>query len=73
MEKVFIGVLAGIVSPCVVAAAHGLLNFIYYAQYQSHMMDTLCLMQEALDLFHTNKDVFVDEGKHFFYLKSIPC
>ena len=65
MEKVFIGVLAGIVSPHIVAAAHGLLDSIDYAQYQSHTTDTLCLMQEALDLFHTNKDVFIDEGKHF--------
>ncbi|KIM86001.1 hypothetical protein PILCRDRAFT_25702, partial [Piloderma croceum F 1598] len=46
----------------VFAAARGLLDFIYYAQYQSHTTDTLRRMQEALDLFHTNEDVFIDEG-----------
>jgi hypothetical protein len=62
MQKVFLGVLAGIVSPRVLAAARGLLDFIYYAQYQSHTTVTLQRMQEALDLFHDNKDVFIDEG-----------
>ena len=67
MQKVFIGVLAGIAPPRVVVAARGLLDFIYYAQYQSHTTDTLRRMQEALDLFHANKDVFVEEGirNHF--------
>ena len=62
MEKVFIGILAGIAPARVLAAACGLLDFIYYAQYQSHTTDTLQRMQEALNLFHANKDVFVDEG-----------
>ena len=67
MQKVFIGVLAGIASARVIAAARGLLDFIYYAQYQSHTTDTLQQMQEALHLFHANKDVFIDEGirEHF--------
>ena len=67
MQKVFIGVLAGIASARVIAAACGLLDFIYYAQYQSHTTDTLQQMQEALHLFHANKDVFIDEGirEHF--------
>ena len=62
MEKVFIGILAGIAPARILAAACGLLDFIYYAQYQSHTTDTLQRMQEALNLFHVNKDVFVDEG-----------
>jgi hypothetical protein len=62
MQKVFLGVLAGIAPSRVIAAARGLLDFIYYAQYQSHTTDTLRRMQEALDLFHANKDVFIDEG-----------
>jgi hypothetical protein len=67
MQKVFLGVLAGIAPPCLIAAARGLLNFIYYAQYQSHTTETLHQMQEALDLFHANKDIFIDEGisEHF--------
>ena len=67
MQKVFLGVLAGIAPPRLIAAARGLLDFIYYAQYQSHTTETLRRMQEALELFHANKDIFVDEGirKHF--------
>jgi hypothetical protein len=67
MQKVFLGVLAGIAPPRLIAAARGLLDFIYYAQYQSHTTETLRQMQEALELFHANKDIFVDEGirEHF--------
>lgn len=67
MQKVFLGVLAGSAPPRVIAAARGLLDFIYYAQYQSHTTETLHRMKEALDLFHANKDVFIDEGirEHF--------
>ena len=67
MHKVFLGVLAGSAPPRVIAAARGLLDFIYYAQYQSHTAETLRRMQEALDLFHANKDIFIDEGirEHF--------
>ena len=67
MQKVFLGVLAGSAPPRVIAAARGLLDFIYYAQYQSHTAETLRHMQEALDLFHANKDIFIDEGirEHF--------
>jgi len=66
-QKVLLGVLAGIAPPQLLAAARGLLNFIYYAQYQSHTSDTLQRMQEALNTFHANKDVFVDEEvrEHF--------
>lgn len=67
MEKVYLGVLAGSVPPRVLAAARGLLDFIYYAQYQSHTERTLEHMQRALDLFHANKDVFLehDVREHF--------
>jgi hypothetical protein len=60
MQKVYLGVLAGAVPAEVLAAARGLLDFIYYAQYQSHTTETLNHMQEALNLFHANKDAFVD-------------
>ena len=67
MQKVYLGVLAGVVPAKVLATARGLLDFIYYAQYQSHMAKTLNQMQHALDEFHTNKDAFIDLGicKHF--------
>jgi hypothetical protein len=51
----------------VIAAVRAVLDFAYYAQYQSHTEYTLSHMQAALTLFHTNKDVFVELGvrEHF--------
>ncbi|KIJ09550.1 hypothetical protein PAXINDRAFT_17361 [Paxillus involutus ATCC 200175] len=43
-------------------AVRGILDFVYYAQYQSHTEDTLQKMDDALKLFHQNKAVFVDLG-----------
>ncbi|KII88252.1 hypothetical protein PLICRDRAFT_111519 [Plicaturopsis crispa FD-325 SS-3] len=62
MEKVVIGVLAGVLEPRALAAAIALLDFIYYAQYQSHTTETLTRMQAALDKFHENKAYFIEEG-----------
>ncbi|KAG2114919.1 hypothetical protein BD769DRAFT_1629978 [Suillus cothurnatus] len=41
-------------------AIHGLLNFLYLAQYPCHSSETLQLLNDALALFHGNKDIFVD-------------
>ena len=41
----------------------GILDFTYYAQYQSHMETTL-KMDTALQLFHQHKNIFVDLGIH---------
>ncbi|KAG1898632.1 uncharacterized protein F5891DRAFT_1129435 [Suillus fuscotomentosus] len=67
MQRVVLGVIAGAVEPRVFRAARAVLDFIYYAQYQAHTDTTLARMQEALDVFHVNKDVFVDLGlrQHF--------
>jgi len=62
MEKVFLGVITGLVPDQVVLAVQAFLDFLYYAQYQSHTEDTLSRMQDALDRFHANKSVFVDLG-----------
>ncbi|KAG2352892.1 hypothetical protein BDR07DRAFT_1264463, partial [Suillus spraguei] len=43
-------------------AVCGLLDFLYLAQYPSHTSETLILLNEALDLFHNNKDIFIDLG-----------
>jgi len=64
MQKVYLGVLAGAVPTKFLAAARGLLDFIYYAHYQLHTTETLNCMQEALDLFHANKDAFVALNIH---------
>ncbi|KIJ13522.1 hypothetical protein PAXINDRAFT_34764, partial [Paxillus involutus ATCC 200175] len=52
-------------------AVRGILDFVYYAQYQSHTEDTLQKMDDALKLFHQNKAIFVDLGHrtHFNILK----
>ena len=70
-ERVFIPVIAGAVNHRVLAAAIGLLDFIQYAQYQSHTSDTLAKMQQALNEFHDHKDVFIelDIHKHFNFPK----
>ncbi|KAI9451382.1 hypothetical protein HD554DRAFT_2207962 [Boletus coccyginus] len=63
-------------------ASHVLLDFIYLAQYHSHIDMTLQALQHALDDFHAIKDIFVSLGccQHFnisklhsliHYIKSI--
>jgi hypothetical protein len=47
MQKVFLGIRAGSAPTRVIAGARSLLDFI-------------CHMQEALDLFHANKHIFID-------------
>lgn len=71
LERVFLCVIAGAVDNRVLASVHGVLDFIYYAQYQSHTEESLSRMQAALELFHTNKNVFVEHGvwEHFNILK----
>ncbi|KAG1759121.1 hypothetical protein EDD22DRAFT_995726, partial [Suillus occidentalis] len=43
-------------------AVRGLLDFLYLAQYPCHSSETLALLDEALDIFHDNKEIFVDLG-----------
>lgn len=63
MEKIFIGILAGLHSdPRVIKAARAILDFIYLAHYPSHSTSTLEQMQRALQDFHTHKQVFLDLG-----------
>ncbi|KAH9979692.1 hypothetical protein BJV74DRAFT_879402 [Russula compacta] len=62
MERVIVCVLAGIVDPRVLLAVHGVLDFIFYAQYQSHTDVTLARMRDGLNMFHANKDIFVELG-----------
>lgn len=62
MEKVFIGVLAGLFEsqPRVLKATRAIIDFIYLAHYPTHSTSTLCDMATALDDFHANKTVFID-------------
>ncbi|KAH7917158.1 hypothetical protein BV22DRAFT_1026893, partial [Leucogyrophana mollusca] len=43
-------------------AVRGILDFLYLAQYPCHSSETLTLLEEALDQFHENKEVFIDLG-----------
>ncbi|KAG2148537.1 hypothetical protein BD769DRAFT_1322783, partial [Suillus cothurnatus] len=43
-------------------AVRGLLNFLYLMQYPCHSLETLHSLDEALDLFHENKDIFIQLG-----------
>ncbi|KAJ7609180.1 Zn-finger domain-containing protein [Mycena polygramma] len=67
MQRVFLGVLAGAVSAKVLTVVKALIDFIHYAQLQSHTTRTLNALQTALNVFHANKDVFVELGirEHF--------
>jgi len=67
MEKVFLGVLAGQAEPGLIRAVRACLDFIYYAHFESHTMDSLVKLDEAWVAFHKNKQYFVDAGvrKHF--------
>ncbi|KAF8868026.1 hypothetical protein BD779DRAFT_1615592 [Infundibulicybe gibba] len=66
MEKVFLGILAGApgTNSRILTIARALLNFIYYAQLQTHTTKTLNALQSCLETFHENKDVFVELGTH---------
>ena len=52
MQKVFLGVLAGAVSWEVFGAAHPLIDFIYYSQYESHTSTSLNVLENCLKTFH---------------------
>ena len=45
-----------------VRAVRALLDFIYLAQYPIHTDKTLSLLDDALERFHGNKNIFIDLG-----------
>ena len=67
MQRIFVGLLAGAVPSDVLTVTRALVDFIYYAQLQSHTDDSLAHLQSALDTFHAHKDVFKRLGirEHF--------
>lgn len=71
VAKSFIGVLAGLLPPRAMRAIRALIDFLYYATYHSHTDATLKSMEDALDEFHANKSIFIDEGirTHFNFAK----
>ena len=67
MEKVFLTVLAGATDPAVIRAVRGVLDFIYYAHFETHTDESLGLLDAAWLTFHDNKHIFEDLEirKHF--------
>ncbi|KAG6913327.1 hypothetical protein DXG01_007722, partial [Tephrocybe rancida] len=67
MEKVFLGILAGATDPAVIQCVRGVLDVIYYAQFEVHTDETLGQLDTAWVAFHENKKVFKDLAiqKHF--------
>ncbi|KAJ7056367.1 Zn-finger domain-containing protein [Mycena amicta] len=67
MQRVFVGVMAGAVDSGTLTVITALIDFIYYAQLQSHTTATLKAMQAALNTFHQHKNVIVQREirEHF--------
>ncbi|EIW52175.1 uncharacterized protein TRAVEDRAFT_155978 [Trametes versicolor FP-101664 SS1] len=59
LEKILLGVIAGRADSEIQKAARGLLDFVYYAQYEVHTETTLGQMKRALDSFHRHKEAFI--------------
>jgi hypothetical protein len=51
----------------IVRTVHALMDFLFIAQYQCQMSNTIQQMEDCLSVFHENKNVFPDLGvqKHF--------
>ncbi|KAG2106537.1 uncharacterized protein F5147DRAFT_746244 [Suillus discolor] len=64
MQQVFMGILTRAVPSCMLAVAHAILNFSYYAQLHIHMAESLEALQTALAAFHTNKDILKELSIH---------
>lgn len=59
LTKQLLGCIIGLVDAKTVRATRALLDFVYLAQYQSHSDDTLGYLDDALRLFHADKDIFI--------------
>ena len=71
MMKGFVGVIAGLLPPKAIQAIRAIIDFAYIAAYHSHSESTLKWLEEALDKFHANKEIFIEEGiqEHFNFNK----
>ncbi|KAG6805789.1 hypothetical protein H0H92_014003, partial [Tricholoma furcatifolium] len=72
MEKVFLGILANTTDEKVIQCVRGMLDFIYYAQFEVHTDETLVLLDAAWERFHRNKEIFKDlEIRQHFNISKI--
>ncbi len=60
MQKVFVALVAGAVSPNVLTVVQALIDFIYYAQLQLHTPKTIEALSNSLRTFHRHKSIFQD-------------
>ncbi|KAJ7697259.1 hypothetical protein B0H17DRAFT_1197650 [Mycena rosella] len=67
MEKVFLGVLVHATDPAVQLAVRRMLDFVYYAHFETHCDESLAQQDAAWSAFHASKDIFIKLGicKHF--------
>ena len=76
--RILLGLIIGLrlpngVSPTrLVRAVRAILDFLYLAQYTTHTSRTLRLLDEALEAFHANKEIFVELGvRDHFHLPKL--
>ena len=68
MSRILLGLvidaplLGGLSNVHLIQAVRALLNFIYLAQYPIHTDESLVLLDNTLEQFHGNKEIFVDLG-----------
>jgi hypothetical protein len=60
MQRVFVSLMARAANDKVLSVVKALIDFIYYSQLQSQTTQTLASMDECLEVFHRNKQVFID-------------
>ncbi|PCH41885.1 hypothetical protein WOLCODRAFT_89528 [Wolfiporia cocos MD-104 SS10] len=55
-------------------AVRAMLDFVFTAQYPVHTMETLQSLEDSLEQFHANKDIFIDLGiRHDFKIPKLHC
>ncbi|KAF7344303.1 hypothetical protein MVEN_01721900 [Mycena venus] len=60
MEKVFLGILAQATDPAVQRAVAAILDFIYYAHFETHCDESLARLDASWAAFHDNKSIFLE-------------
>ncbi|KAJ6586558.1 hypothetical protein B0H10DRAFT_2168046 [Mycena sp. CBHHK59/15] len=67
MEKVFLGILAQVTEPSIQRAVAAIIDFIYYAHFETHCDESLAKLDAAWAAFHNDKSAFIELGirKHF--------
>ncbi|KAI0370412.1 hypothetical protein BV20DRAFT_1035905 [Pilatotrama ljubarskyi] len=72
MEKVFLGVVAGAGDERVTRAVRAVLDFIYYAHFETHTDDSLDALHKAWTDYHNYKHVFIELEirEHFNFPKG---